>query len=88
MFLWKIRNVICYPMSISGVPDSCSWSGTPTFQEILSKLHSGTAGLLRKVVWDSCFHNPTENPDQYLKKINTKSTRNENISICKQVPRL
>ena len=41
-----------------------------------------------KFVWDSCFQNPTENPEQYLKKINTKSTRNENILICKQVPRL
>ena len=34
-----------------------------TFQENLTKLHSGTPTLIKKCPLDSCFENPSENPD-------------------------
>ena len=49
--------------SKSAVPDSSFWAGTPTFQENLTKLHSGTPVFLRECPWNSCFENPSENPD-------------------------
>ena len=49
--------------SKSAVPDSYFWAGTPTFQENLTKLHCGTPSFLKKSPWDSCFENPSENPE-------------------------
>ena len=48
--------------SISAVPDSYFWAGTPTFQENLTKLHGGTPTFLIKCPWDSHLENPSENP--------------------------
>ena len=48
--------------SKSAVPNSYFGAGTPSFQENLTKLCSGTPTLLKKSPWDSCFENPSENP--------------------------
>ena len=48
--------------SKSAVPDSYFWAGFSTFQENLTKLHSGTPTFLKKCPWDSYFENPSENP--------------------------
>ena len=49
--------------SKSAVPNSYFGAGTPSFQENLTKLCSGTPTLLKKSPWDSCFENPSENPE-------------------------
>ena len=40
--------------------------GLPTFQENLTKLHSGTPTFFRKSIWDSYFENPSENPEHEI----------------------
>ena len=45
----KVISVLGFSSdSKSAVPDSCFWAGTPTFQENLTKLHSGTPAFLKK----------------------------------------
>ena len=36
---------------------------TPVFQRISSNLHSGTPTFSKICLWDSCFQNPSENPE-------------------------
>ena len=78
MFLW--RNVEIYPDSILVIllvrvlilllirsPRLLSWDST--YQENLTKLYSGTSTYFKNCPWNSCFENPSEDPDclKYLK---------------------
>ena len=71
------HNILCYFFkgrqvrqpgfsldSKSAVLNSYFWAGTPTLQENLTKLHSGTF-FSQKVSLRLLFENPSENPDNF-----------------------
>ena len=43
--------------------------GTPIFQRISSKLHSGTPTFSQKCLRDSSFQNPSENPEYHKESV-------------------